>query len=486
MVRYGTARARWVILASVLGSGIAFLDSTVVNVALPSIARDLGAGLSGLQWTLTAYLLTLGSFLVLGGSLGDLFGRRRVFVTGLVGFTVASALCGAAPSTGTLIAARAVQGVAAALLVPTSLAIISASFHPDDRGRAIGAWAGLGGIATAVGPFVGGWLIDAASWRLVFLINVPLAAIAVAVTLRHVPETRDEEADRRLDFAGAAALSLGLAGLVYAVIEGSGRGSEPAVMTAAVVGMVAIVVFVLVEVRSAHPMVPLSVFRSRQFSGANAVTFVVYAALGATTFLLVLHLQQDLHYSALEAGASLLPVTLLMFAFSARSGALAQRIGPRWPMTVGALVVAAGLALLAGVEPGDAYATGVLPGVLVLGVGLTLTVAPLTATVLAAIEDRHAGVGAAINNAIARIAGLLAIAVLPAAAGLGSGAIGRVGLTQGFRQAMLLAATLAAAGGAIAFATVRQAAAVAAVTQADLVHPCHDPCVREPAPDVAA
>ena len=417
-VRMGTPTGRWIIAAAVLGSGVAFLDSTVVNAALPAIGKDLHADLADLQWVLTAYLLTLGSLLVLGGSLGDRFGRKRIFMYGLIGFAAASAACGAAPSIGILIGARAIQGVAAALLVPGSLAIISASFHPDDRGRAIGAWSGLGGVATAAGPFLGGWLIDSVSWRLVFFINLPLVAVALAICIRHVPETRDVDAPSRIDVSGAVLLAAGLAGVVYTLIEGPSKHWPTTAVVLGVLGVGALIAWLVVEKRSSHPMVPLDVFRSRQFSGANAVTFAVYAAFGATTFLLVVHLQTDLGYSALQAGASLIPLTVLMFLFSARSGALAQRIGPRLQMTVGPLIIAAGIALLARVEPGSSYWESVLPAMIVIGVGLTTTVAPLTASVLAAIDDHHAGLGSAINNAVARLASLVAIAILPAAAGI--------------------------------------------------------------------
>jgi EmrB/QacA subfamily drug resistance transporter len=477
-IRYGTPTARWVIAGTVLGSGVAFLDGTVVNVALPAIARDLHAPLTGLQWTLTSYLLTLGALLVLGGSLGDRYGRRKVFVIGLAGFSAASMLCGAAPSTATLVAARAVQGAAAALLVPGSLAIISASFHPDDRGRAIGAWSGLAGVSTAIGPFAGGWLVDAVSWRLVFFVNVPLVAAAVLIALRHVPETRSPE-QGPTDWAGAATLSGGLAGVVYALIEGPAKGASLDVIACGALGVLGLLAFVMLERRVVYAMVPLRLFRSRQFSGANAVTLVVYSALSATTFLLVLHLQHDLGYSALAAGASLLPITVLMLTLSARSGALAQRIGPRIPMTVGPVVVACGLLVLSGVGPGSSYLGGVLPGVLVFGAGLTLTVAPLTTAVLAAVDDAHLGVGSAINNAVARVAGLLAVAVLPAAAGIATGSLAGEDLTDGFMRAMLIAAALAASGGALAFATIRRARATHSVAQADLFQGCNDPCLRE-------
>jgi EmrB/QacA subfamily drug resistance transporter len=472
-LRMGTTRGRWVVAAAVLGSGVAFLDGTVVNAALPAISRDLHADLGDLQWVLTGYLLTLGSLLVLGGSLGDRYGRRRVFQLGLVGFAATSLLCAVAPDTGSLIAARCVQGAAAALLVPNSLAIVSASFHVDDRGRAIGAWSGLGGIATALGPFLGGWLIDSVSWRWVFVINLPLSAAAFAIAARHVPESRDEHAAAHLDVLGSALLTVGLAGFVYALIEGPGNGWGTLAVGAGIIGVAALVTWGVVELRRAHPMVPLSIFRSEQFSGANAVTFAVYAALGTVTFLLVVHLQTDLGYSALEAGASLLPITACMLLLSARAGALAQRIGPRIPMTVGPLVVALGMVLLGRVDPGTSYWATVFPGLLVLGLGLSLTVAPLTATVLGAVDDSHAGIASAINNSVARIAGLLAVAVLPAAAGLTAGQ--GLDLVDGFSRAMYIAAVLAAVGGVLSFFTIRRAAFVQPVAHADPAIPCYGP-----------
>ncbi|HEX9505045.1 MAG TPA: DHA2 family efflux MFS transporter permease subunit [Acidimicrobiia bacterium] len=475
-LRMGTAAGRWVIAAAVLGSGLSFLDGTVVNAALPTIAHDLGADLGDLQWVLTGYLLTLGSLLVLGGSLGDRFGRRRVFLWGLGGFAVTSTICAVAPTTSLLIVARCVQGVGAALVVPNSLAIVSASFCAEDRGGAIGAWSGLAGVATAVGPFLGGWLIDAASWRFAFVLNLPLALAAGLIAWRHVPETRDEHASRHLDVGGSLLLSLGLAGIAYALIEGPAHGWSTVRLALGASGGVALVSFVFAEGRTSSPMVPLRLFRSRQFSGTNAVTFAVYAALGAVTFLLVVHLQTDLGYSALQAGASLLPITVLMLLFSARAGALAQRVGPRLPMTIGPLVVAGGMALFARVDPGTSYWATVFPAALALGAGLALTVAPLTATVLAAVDDAHAGIGSAINNAVARIAGLLAVAVLPGAVGLTGGH--GLELSDGFGRAMIVAAVLAAVGGVLAFLTVREGASVRVVARADVAMPCYDAKAR--------
>ncbi len=480
-VRYGTPAGRWVIAATVAGSGIAFLDSTVVNVALPAIGRDLGAGMAGLQWTVDGYLLTLGSLLLLGGSLGDLYGRRRMFVAGLVAFTAASALCGLAPSMGTLIAARALQGVGGALLVPGSLALLSASFRPEDRSTAVGAWSGLAGVSTALGPFLGGWLVDAVSWRLVFLINVPLAAVAIAVTLRHVPESRDPEAVDPPDLLGALTVSLGLGAVVFALIQWSAHGLSPHVVAIGAAGAVALAAFPLVERRRRQPLVPLDIFRSRQFSGANATTLAVYAAFGGALFLLVLEFQQVLHYSALAAGSALLPITLIMLALSARAAALSQRIGPRWPMTVGPVIIAVGLALLSRLRPGDDYLSGVLPGVVVVGLGLALTVPPLTAAVMGSVEERHMGAGSGVNNAVARIGTLLSVALLPLAGGLGELAPADPAYRDGISRALLLSAALCVIGGLIALLTVRRAGAVGAVVQPSVSHACADPAVCEEA-----
>jgi EmrB/QacA subfamily drug resistance transporter len=477
LVEFGTARGRWVILAAILGSGVAFLDSTVVNVALPHIGDDLGGGLSGLQWTLDGYLLTLSALLLLGGALGDEYGRRRMFVIGLVWFTAASVLCGLAPSIGALIAARALQGVGGALLVPGSLALITASFRSEDHGSAIGAWSGLTGVATSIGPFLGGWLVDAVSWRLVFLINVPLAALALWVTMRHVPESHDPQAGKRPDFAGAGAATLGLAGVVFALIQGPAHGWSPFVILAGLAGLAALVAFPFIEMRVRSPLVPLGVFKSRQFSGANGTTFVVYAALGVALFLVVVELQTVLGYSALAAGTATLPITVLMLFLSPRAGRLAQRIGPRIPMTVGPLVVAVGLVLLAGIGPGTTYLTGILPGLTVFGLGLSLTVAPLTAAVMGSVEENHVGVGSGVNNAVARVAGLLAVAVLPALAGLEAASAG-VEFTDGVSRALYISAVLAVVGAINSWITIRTAARVETPRQS-LSVACQDPCVRE-------
>lgn len=473
-----SAAGRWVIAAGVLGTGIAFLDGTVVNAALPAIAKDLHADLADLQWVMSGYLLTLGAFLVLGGSLGDLFGRRRMYLVGLTGFGLTSILCGAAPSVGFLIVARCLQGMTAALMMPESLAIISASFRPEDRGRAIGTWSAYGGIASALGPFIGGGLIDSVSWRPVFLINVPLIAVTMAITVWHVPETRDTRSEHRIDLVGGAILVAALGGIVYSLIEGPGHDWSGTTLVLGIAGAVGLAVWLLFERLASHPMVPLRVFRSQQFSGANAATFLVYAAIGATFFLLVVYLQTDLGYSALEAGAVLLPVTGFLLVLSARIGALAQRIGPRLPMTVGPFVIAGGMLLLQRTNPGRSFFEGALPGMLVVGLGIAINLAPLTTAVLAAIDDDHAGIGSAINNAVARLAGLLAIAVVPAAAGLAS-ASQQIDLSHGFDRAMQICAGLAAAGAIVAWLTIRRAAAVQPMTHANVGVTCHDPCVKE-------
>jgi EmrB/QacA subfamily drug resistance transporter len=460
-LRYASAQGRWVILATVLGSGVVMLDGTVVGIALPAIGRDFHADMAVLQWVVTAYTLTLAGFLLLGGALGDKYGRRRLFLVGLIWFGLASVLCAMAWSASVLILARALQGVGGALLTPGSLAILQASFTEKDRSRAIGAWSGLGGVATAIGPFLGGYLIEAVSWRLVFFINVPLIVAVVFVSIRHVPESRDPSFTGRLDVAGAALAALGLTGLTYGLIAGPGKGwTSPVVVGALAGGVALLAVFVMVERRVPDPMLPLGIFASRQFTAANVVTFVVYGALGGALFLLPIALQQVAGYSPLEAGTALLPITLIMLAFSARSGALAARIGPRLQMSVGPVVVGAGMALLVRVTGSGTYWEEVLPGVLVLGAGLAITVAPLTTTVLAAAPAEHAGIASAVNNDVARAAGLIAVAVLPAAAGItGDAYLNPELFADGFQTAVLIAAGACLAGGLLAAATIRNPAA---------------------------
>ncbi len=454
-VAFESAAGRWVLAVAVLGSGMVFLDGTVVNVALPRIGRDLGASTSALQWILNGYLLTLAALILLGGSLGDRYGRRRIFVFGAILFTFASLLCAVSPTVELLVVARLIQGIGGALLTPGSLAMIETSLRPSDRARAIGAWSGLGGVATALGPLLGGYLVGSVSWRAIFLINLPLGAFVVAMANRHVPETRDPTAAGRLDGAGALLAALGLAGSTYALIEGPGKGVSATVLVSGVGGVLALVGFLIRERRAEEPMMPLEMFASRQFSAANLVTFVVYAALGGVFFLLVAFLQISLGYSPVAAGAASLPVTLLMLLLSARAGGLAQRIGPRIPLTIGPLVIAAGLLLMTRIHPGQSYPAGVLPAVVVFGVGLTLVVAPVTATVLAAADSRHSGIASGINNAVSRVAGLLAVAVLPLIAGLtGHRFYDPKAMTHGFHVAMISCAALAAAGGVLAWLTI--------------------------------
>ncbi|WP_395103805.1 MFS transporter [Actinomadura sp. SCN-SB] len=479
-VPLASTSARWLLTVAVLGSGIAFLDSTVVNVALPAIGRDLGGGLREQQWVLDGYLLTLSALLLAGGAAGDRYGRRLVFVAGLVLFTLASLACGLAPNGGALIIARLVQGIGAAALVPGSLALIDAGIRGEDRGRAVGLWAGMSGVTSALGPFVGGWLVDAASWRWVFWINVPLAAAAVLMALRHLPESRDPSAREqgRFDAAGATLVTLGLAGVIYALIEGPGHGWRPFTIAAAVLGLLALVAFPLAESRVSAPLLPPDLFRSRQFTGANLATLAVYAALGGALFLLTLQLQQSLGYSALVAGLATLPITVIMLLASPRMGAMAQHTGPRLPMTVGPLVAAAGLALMARITPGAAYPSVVLPAVVVFGAGLAITVTPLTTTVLASVTERHVGVASGANNAISRMAGLLAVAVLPFAAGIEAGPGEALG--PGFSRAMLITAGVCAAGGVIALLSVRNATTVRTHPVPSVNHACQHPCTRVP------
>ncbi len=456
-VRFGEPAGRWVILATVLGSGMAMLDATVVNVALGRIGRDLDSDLGGLQWTLNGYTLTLAALILLGGSLSDRLGRRRMFVVGTVWFALASALCGLAPSIGVLVAARALQGIGGALLTPSSLAILSASFAQGDRARAIGAWSGLGGIAAAIGPFLGGWLIDVWSWRLVFLINLPLAAVVVVVALRHVPESSDPAAaGRPLDLTGTVLAAVGLAGITYAAIAAGSRPVPAAAVVAGAVGALSLGAFVAVQRTSPAPLVPAAMFGSRQFGVANLVTFAVYAALGAVFFLLVLYLQVVAGFSPLLAGASLLPVTVVMLALSARSGALAQRIGPRLQMSTGPLIAAAGLLLMLRIASDASFWRDVLPAVAVFGLGLATMVAPLTSTVLAAVPTEHVGVASGVNNAVARAAGLLAVALLPTLSGLsGDDYRSAAAFSSGFRISIGISITLLVAGAALAAAGIR-------------------------------
>lgn len=413
--------------------------------------------MGSLQWVVNGYTLTLAGLLLLGGSLGDRYGRRKIFVIGVVWFALASLLCGLAVNAPMLIAARLLQGVGGALLTPASLAILQASFAPGDRARAIGAWSGLGGVAVAIGPFLGGYLIDSVSWRLVFFINVPLTLAVILITARHVPESRDPAASPHLDVTGAGLAAVGLAGLTYGLTYGPDGGwTAPPVTLSLAAGMLAVLGFVGVELRSPGPLLPMSMFRSAQFSATNLVTFTVYGALGAMLFLLPVHLQQVSGYSPIQAGTALLPVTVVMLLFSSRSGMLAARIGPRLQMSVGPVVVAAGMVLFVRVDTSGDYLRRVLPAVVLVGAGLAITVAPLTSTALAAAPMEHAGIASAVNNDVARAAGLLAVAVLPPLAGLTAGSyLDPDAFAAGFRTAIVIAAAVCALGGVFAAALIR-------------------------------
>jgi len=449
-VAYSSPAGRGLVLATTLGSGMVLLDGTVVNVALRTVGSDLDASLAQLQWISNAYLLTLASLILIGGSLGDRLGRRRVFLVGVVWFAIASALCGLAPNAETLIAARALQGVGGALLAPGSLAIIESGVDQADRGRAIGAWTGMTSIAAALGPFVGGALVQYADWRWIFWINAPLAAVTVAVTLVFVPESRTAE-EGRYDVLGAALAALTLGSVTYWLIEWHSGLAVPALL----LGVAAGTAFVLVERRVRHPMLPLGLFASRTFSAANAMTLLVYAALGAVLFFLVIDVQTVLGYGALRAGMTTLPITVLMLLLASRGGALGTRIGPRIPMTVGPLVMAAGVAWLSFVDEGTSYLLGVLPPLVVFALGLALMVAPLTATVLGAAPADRAGVASGVNNAVARAGSLLAVAALPVVVGLsGAEYDDAQAFSSAYMQAMWVCAGLLAAGGVVSWFTV--------------------------------
>nr|WP_246005979.1 MFS transporter [Georgenia muralis] len=432
---------RRTVVAAVLGSGMAFLDGTVVNVALRQVGLELGAGVEGLQWVVNAYMLTLASLILVGGALGDRHGRRRVFVVGVVWFTVASLACALAQSTGQLVAARALQGVGGALLTPGSLALVQGTIAREDRARAIGIWSAWAGVSTVLGPLVGGWLVQTLSWRWVFLVNLPLAVL-VLLAARAVPESVPAR-PRHFDVAGAVLCVLGLAGVTYALIERS--------LPAAVLGVLALAAFVAAERWTASAMLPPDLFRSRAFTTSNVVTFVVYGALGAVAFFLVLQLQVVGGYTPLAAGLSTVPLTLLMLGFSARVGVLATRTGPRPLMVAGPAVAAAGVALLAGLPADPSYVRDVLPGMTVFGVGITLLVAPLTTTVLAAVPDERAGIASGVNNAVARAASLLAVAALPALVGLSGDDNERpAALAAGYTAAMWWCVGLLLLGAALA------------------------------------
>jgi len=447
-------RNRLVLVASILGSVIVFVDSTVVNVALPAIQDDLGGGLTLQQWVVDAYLLTLGSLLLVGGSLGDLLGPKRIFLIGVLAFGATSVLCAVAPTGNFLIVARALQGVAGALLTPSGLAVITRTFSGEERGAAIGTWTAWTGIAFVIGPLVGGWLVTNTSWRWIFFVNVPFAIATAGLIAYALPAGLEGREHARVDYVGGLLCGLGLAGPVFALIEQPNRGwSDPLIIGGLVLGVVLLAAFVWWEHRTPQPMLPLSLFRRRNFSFANVETLFVYAGLSTLTFFLVLFLQQLAGYSALKSGFALLPVTVVMFLLSPRVGRMSMRVGPRLFMGIGPLVAALGVLPLIRLDPGFEYWLELLPPLLLFSVGLSMIVAPLTATVLADADESDAGIASGVNNAVARVAGLLGIAVVGvAAAGAGSG--NELSL-HGYRISMGITSALIAFGGGIGLAGIR-------------------------------
>lgn len=444
-MRLASAQGRWLLAAMILGSGMAFLDGSIVSLALPAMDRDLDAGVTGLQWTVNAYTLTLAALILVGGSLGDRLGRRRVYVVGIAWFAAASVMCALAPTIEVLVAARGLQGVGAALLTPGSLAIISASFVPEDRGPAIGLWSGMSGVTTAIGPLLGGWMVDAIGWRSIFWLNVPLAALVIWLSVKHVPETTGEQDP--IDYVGAGLTAAGLAFLTYGLVDKSWLWS--------IVGVVLMIVFVIHQKVTPNALVPLALFADRVFTAANICTFAIYGALAASGFLLVLQLQYVAGFSPLEAGLATIPMTVIMLLFSSRAGALGARIGPRWPMTVGPVVAAGGLLLWLRIDGSTSFWLDVLPGAIVFGVGITILVAPLTTAVLAAAPDTQTGIASGINNAVARTASLLAVAAIPPIAGIaGKDFADPAVFGPGYRTGMLICVGMLIVAGACAAALI--------------------------------
>jgi EmrB/QacA subfamily drug resistance transporter len=451
-------RQRLTLLAAILGSGVVTIDGSIVNVALPAIERDLGGGLSAQQWVSNAYLLALGSLILIGGSLGDIYGERRIFAAGVAAFGLLSVACAAAPTIGALIAARALQGAAGALVAPSSLAIIVAAFSARERAAAIGSWTAWGGIAAIVGPLIGGWIVDQVSWRWIFALNVPLVLATLALILVAVPRSTGARG-RHVDFLGAGLCALGLGGVVFALIEQPHYGwGSPRIAIPMVVGVVAFVTFLVHERRTPEPMLPLGLFARRNFAVGNAETLAVYAGLSILFFFLVIFLQQVAGYSALRSGLTTLPVTVVMFVLSRRFGALADRHGPRLLMGVGPLIAAAGILLLLRTDMQTSYTTDLLPALLIFSVGLSMTVAPLTATVLADADESDAGIASAVNNAVARVAGLVGVSVIGVVVGgtlVGDTFAANAESVRAFHQAIVICASLVAAGGVAGLAGIR-------------------------------
>lgn len=438
-----TKQQRLILLVSILASFLAFLDSSVISVALPAIDRELGGGLSTQQWVTGSYLVTLGALILVAGSLSDLFGRRKVLVWGVVGFGVTSVLCALAPTAETLIIARALQGVFGALLVPSSLALIISSFEGPAQGKAIGSWTAWTGISFVIGPLVGGILVDSLSWRYVFLINI-IPTLVTLWLIRRLEETSDNTGKRaKVDIIGAILCTLGLAGAVYALIEQPHFGwQHPLIAGTFTAGLAMLALFVWYERRIEHPMLPLALFKVGNFTVGNLATVAIYAGLSVATFLITIFVQEVGHYSALTAGLSILPVTIIMFLLSSRFGALAGKYGPRLFMTVGPLLAAAGFALMLTTDNSVSYWTQLLPGILLFGLGLSVTVAPLTSAILGSIDKRHAGIGSAVNNAVSRIAGLVAVASIGMI-------VGQELTLEGFHRGVLVMVILLAIGGII-------------------------------------
>ena len=471
LLAYRSAQGRWVVAAMIVGSAVAGIDSTVVAVALPAIGRDLHAGFGALQWTVTGYTLTLASLMLLAGSLSDRWGRRRVFLAGLGWFTLASVLCAAAPGIGLLIAARALQGIGGALMTPASLAIIEASFAPADRTHAIGTWAGFNGVSAAIAPFAGGWLLQAGSWRPIFLINIPVAAVAAWATRRHVPESKDPSASGRPDWPGALAGAAALAAITYAIIVAPDRGiRSPGFAAAAVLAVASGAAFAAAERRGSHPMLPPAIFAPAQFRAANAVTFVVNGALGGFAFVFIPALEIIAGYSPVVAGSALVPVTVVTMLLSGPSGQLATRIGPRPPLVAGCLACAAGSLLAVRIGPHAGYWTAVFPLAVLFGLGLAALMPPLTATAMNSAPDSLAGLASGVNNAVARVAGLLWIAALPPLTGLtGAAYTDPAQFRTSFTQIAWTCAAAFACAAVLAATFITRPARPAPVTRAALI-----------------